>query len=336
MSGDAEPAERPLGERRRVRVLPDDLCNQIAAGEVVERPASVVKELVENALDAGARRVVVDIESGGLALIRVADDGHGMDQKDALLATLRHATSKIQRLDDLRRIESFGFRGEALPSIASVSRFVLRTRRAEDDEGSEITIEGGGPAAAKPCGSAAGTSIEVRELFFNTPARRKFLKAVGTEAAHVTEVVQAAALAEPGVTVLLSRDGRVAREWLRAGSREERVRAMLAGEALAACRRPRWPPPGGGVGWGAPRAPPRARGRGGGGPPPPRAPPGGGGGAGGVGPPCRRQRKRGIGRVGSPLSRRGRGAGGEGIPAPHLDHHLAGGVHGGGVVHARR
>ena len=236
MSGDAEPAERPLGERRRVRVLPDDLCNQIAAGEVVERPASVVKELVENALDAGARRVVVDIESGGLALIRVADDGHGMDQKDALLATLRHATSKIQRLDDLRRIESFGFRGEALPSIASVSRFVLRTRRAEDDEGSEITIEGGGPAAAKPCGSAAGTSIEVRELFFNTPARRKFLKAVGTEAAHVTEVVQAAALAEPGVTVLLSRDGRVAREWLRAGSREERVRAMLAGEALAACR----------------------------------------------------------------------------------------------------
>ncbi|WP_437589865.1 DNA mismatch repair endonuclease MutL [Sorangium sp. So ce1000] len=228
-------------EERRVAILPDDLANQIAAGEVVERPASVVKELVENALDAGARRIRVDIEGGGVGLVRVADDGRGMSREDASLAVLRHATSKIARLDDLRSIQSFGFRGEALPSIASVSRFSLRTRRDGEAEGTEIRIEGGGAAQAIPCGCAAGTVVEVRDLFYNVPARRKFLRAVGTESAHVSEIAQAVALGEPGVTLVLSRDGRVAREWLRTSSRAERVRAMLAGEELATCAGQRGP-----------------------------------------------------------------------------------------------
>jgi DNA mismatch repair protein MutL len=221
--------------------LPDDLANQIAAGEVVERPASVVKELVENAIDARARRIRVDIESGGTELVRVADDGSGMSRDDAPVAVLRHATSKIDRIEDLRSIRSFGFRGEALPSIASVSRFILRTRRAEDEEGTQVRIEGGGPMQVSPCGCAAGTIIEVSELFFNVPARRKFLRAVRTESAQVTEVVQAAALSEPGVTLILSRDGRVVSEWLRARSREERARDMHTGEQLAACRGERGP-----------------------------------------------------------------------------------------------
>ncbi|WP_437506553.1 DNA mismatch repair endonuclease MutL [Sorangium sp. So ce1099] len=238
----ADPRPKPAqAEERRVAVLPDDLANQIAAGEVVERPASVVKELVENALDAGARRIRVDIEGGGVGLVRIADDGCGMSREDASLAVLRHATSKIARLDDLRSIQSFGFRGEALPSIASVSRFSLRTRRDGESEGTEIRIEGGGAAQAIPCGCAAGTVVEVRDLFYNVPARRKFLRAVGTESAHVTEIAQAIALGEPGVTLVLSRDGRVAREWLRATSRAERIRAMLAGEELATCAGQRGP-----------------------------------------------------------------------------------------------
>lgn len=225
----------------RVRVLPEDLANQIAAGEVVERPSSIVKELAENALDARARRIRVDIEGGGIGLVRVADDGVGMPREDATLAVLRHATSKIARADDLRAIHSFGFRGEALPSIASVSRFSLRTRRTEDDEGTCVAIDGGGPAQVSPCGCAVGTVVEVRDLFFNVPARRKFLRAGATESAHVTEVTQAIALGEPQVTVILSRDGRVVREWLRASSREERVRSGLQGEELAACRGERGP-----------------------------------------------------------------------------------------------
>ncbi|XXX76907.1 DNA mismatch repair endonuclease MutL [Sorangium sp. So ce134] len=238
----ADPRSNPAQpEARRVAVLPDDLANQIAAGEVVERPASVVKELVENALDAGARRIRVDIEGGGVGLVRIADDGCGMSREDASLAVLRHATSKIARLDDLRCIQSFGFRGEALPSIASVSRFSLRTRRDGESEGTEIRIEGGGPAQVVPCGCAAGTVVEVRDLFYNVPARRKFLRAVGTESAHVTEIAQAVALGEPGVTLVLSRDGRVAREWLRTSSRAERARAMLAGEELATCAGQRGP-----------------------------------------------------------------------------------------------
>ncbi len=229
------------GVVRRVHVLPEDLANQIAAGEVVERPASVIKELVENALDAGARRVRVDTEQGGTVLLRVADDGSGMDRDDARLAVLRHATSKIAAMDDLSHLRSFGFRGEALPSIASVSRFELRTRRRDAEEGTLVRIAGGGAPEVAPCGCSAGTAIEVRDLFFNVPARRKFLKATGTESARITEVVQAAALGEPGVTLILSRDGRVVAEWLRAASREERARSIFGGEELAVCRGERGP-----------------------------------------------------------------------------------------------
>jgi DNA mismatch repair protein MutL len=229
------------GAARKVRVLPDDLANQIAAGEVVERPASVVKELVENSLDARARRVRVDIEGGGVVLVRVSDDGDGMPRADAELSLVRHATSKIQSIDDLRVIQSFGFRGEALPSIASVSRFSLRTRTRDDVEGTLVRVEGGAEAEVSPCGVAVGTSVEVRDLFYNVPARRKFLRAVSTESAHVTDVVENAALCRPEVTFVLSRDGRVAREWLRAESREERARDVFDDEPLALCAGERGP-----------------------------------------------------------------------------------------------
>jgi DNA mismatch repair protein MutL len=215
--------------------LPDDLANQIAAGEVVERPASVAKELIENAIDARATRVRIDVEGGGVALVRVSDDGVGMSSEDAELAVERHATSKISTLGDLARLSSFGFRGEALPSIASVSRFVLRTRCHDDDTGVEVLIEGGGPRSVKPCGTAPGVTVEVRDLFFNVPARRKFLRSLATESAHITEVAEAAALACPELTVVLSREGRVVREWLRAASREERVLAAFGDEPMSRC-----------------------------------------------------------------------------------------------------
>ena len=235
------PPEPVAAPRRKVHLLPEDLSNQIAAGEVVERPSSVVKELVENALDAGARRIRIDIEGGGIGLVRVADDGHGMERDDAALSLLRHATSKIDSLEDLTAVQSFGFRGEALPSIASVSRLALRTRRAEDTEGTEVRVDGGGRPEIAPCGVSVGTVVEVRDLFFNVPARRKFLRATATESAHVTDVVQAMALGAPGVSIILSRDGRVAREWLRVPSREERVRQVHAGEEMAACKGERGP-----------------------------------------------------------------------------------------------
>jgi DNA mismatch repair protein MutL len=224
-----------------VRRLPDDLANQIAAGEVVERPASVAKELIENAVDAHATRIRIDVEGGGVGLLRVSDDGTGMTSQDAGLALERHATSKIASLADLGRIQSYGFRGEALPSIASVSRFTLRTRRRMDEAGTEVLVEGGSAAVLKPCGVAPGTTVEVRDLFFNVPARRKFLRSLATESAHVTEVAEAAALASPERTLILAREGRVVREWLRTGSREERVTAAFAEEALAPCRGERGP-----------------------------------------------------------------------------------------------
>lgn len=217
----------------RVQKLSAELANQIAAGEVVERPASVVKELVENALDAGASRVTVDVEQGGSVLIRVTDDGDGMTEDDAVLALERHATSKIRTLADLFRIGTFGFRGEALPSIASVSRLTLRTRARGASEGCAIEVSGGKAPVTRPAGCATGTSIEVRELFFNVPARRKFLKATATESAHVGDVLLGAALARPDVTFTLSRDGRAVREYLRASSRAERARVTSAGDSLA-------------------------------------------------------------------------------------------------------
>jgi DNA mismatch repair protein MutL len=182
-----------------IHVLPPGLVNQIAAGEVVERPASVVKELVENALDAGARAVAVDVEEGGLALVRVADDGAGMAREDALLALERHATSKLRDAAGLHAISTMGFRGEALPAIASVSRFRLDTAPAEDGAGTRILVEGGVVREVAEVGRPRGTTIEVRELFFNTPARRKFMRAAAAETGHVTETVVRLALARADV-----------------------------------------------------------------------------------------------------------------------------------------
>lgn len=230
----SEPLEGAISKSvGRIFRLSDELANQIAAGEVVERPASVVKELVENALDAHATRVVVDVEQGGSILVRVTDDGDGMSTDDAVLALERHATSKIKTLDDLFRLGSYGFRGEALPSIASVSRMLLRTRLRDSAEGCEVEIAGGKPPIVRPAGGATGTTIEVRDLFFNVPARRKFLKATATESAHVGDVMLGAALARPDVTFTLSRDGRIVREYLRVTSRAERARNASAGENLA-------------------------------------------------------------------------------------------------------
>ncbi|HXX70427.1 MAG TPA: DNA mismatch repair endonuclease MutL [Polyangiaceae bacterium] len=221
-----------MGEIRR---LPGDLANQIAAGEVVERPASVVKELLENALDAGATRIKVAIERGGIDLVHVSDDGRGMDAEDAVLSLERHATSKIRGKDDLFALGTFGFRGEALPSIASVAKLRLLTRMRGANEATEVIAEGGAPASARPAAAAEGTSVEVRELFFNVPARRKFLKAIGTEAAHVSDSLLSAALARPEVSFFLLRDGRTAREWLRVRSRRERAAQALDGERLESC-----------------------------------------------------------------------------------------------------
>ena len=184
--------------------LPPDLANQIAAGEVVERPASVVKELVENAIDAGARRVNVHVELGGKKQVRVEDDGEGMEPEDARLAIERHATSKIRRSEDLAAISTLGFRGEALPSIASVSHLVLRTRARGRQSGTEIRVNGGAIAAVTEAGAAEGTVVEVNDLFYNVPARRKFLKSDGAESAQVSRVLTQLALAYPEVGFTLT------------------------------------------------------------------------------------------------------------------------------------
>ncbi len=225
----------------RIRRLPNDLADQIAAGEVVERPASVVKELVENAIDAGSTRVKVELDNGGVARVRVTDDGEGMDADDALLALERHATSKIRGERDLFSLHTFGFRGEALPSIASVAKLRLVTRLRGAPEGTEVAVEGGAPAQTRPAGAAEGTSIEVRDLFFNVPARRKFLKSTGTEAAHVSEAMLLAALSRPEVSFFLVRDGRAAREWLRVATRRERTAQTFDDEPLEACLGERGP-----------------------------------------------------------------------------------------------
>lgn len=192
----------------RIRVLAERVANQIAAGEVVERPAAAVKELVENALDAGATRISVEFRGGGAELIRVEDDGCGMDRDDALLALQRHATSKISEAEDLNRLASFGFRGEALPSIASVSRFVLRTRVSGQDGGTEVLVDAGKLLAVRDCGRPPGTSVEVAHLFHPVPARRRFLKSEATESAHIVQAVRWYALAFPGVRFALTQDGR--------------------------------------------------------------------------------------------------------------------------------
>jgi DNA mismatch repair protein MutL len=228
----------------RIRLLTEQVANQIAAGEVVERPASVVKELVENSLDADARKITVEIGAGGRSLVRVTDDGLGMSRDDALLCLERHATSKIQKAEDLASIATMGFRGEAVPSIASVSRFTLTTRERESasPEGAQILVNGGTIAEVKAAGSAPGTSVEVRQLFFNLPARRKFLRTEETEAAHIQHYLTLAALAFPDVAFTFVKDGRSvwqlppvksgAATSSRIEALRERLRALLGDEKL--------------------------------------------------------------------------------------------------------
>jgi DNA mismatch repair protein MutL len=231
----------------RIRLLSEQVANQIAAGEVIERPASVVKELVENALDAGAARVTVEIQAGGRSLIRVTDDGTGMSRDDALLCLERHATSKIQKAEDLAAIATMGFRGEALPSIASVSRFTLTTRERDggSPEGTQIVVNGGKIVEVKAAGSAPGTDVEVRQLFFNLPARRKFMCTEETEAAHIQHYLTLAALSFPEVAFTFQKDGRLVwqlpahpakRDGAAVSSRlealRERLRSLLGEEKL--------------------------------------------------------------------------------------------------------
>ncbi len=192
----------------KIKILPDNLANQIAAGEVVERPASVVKELVENALDAGARRIQIETELGGRRLMRVSDDGEGMQRDDAILAFERHATSKIKSLEDLSRIGTLGFRGEALASIASVAKVELITKTAETNAATRVYIEGGRLIDVKEIGRSQGTTITVRDLFYNTPARRKFMRSEATENYHIASIVTHYALANPEIAFTLTGNGR--------------------------------------------------------------------------------------------------------------------------------
>src|SRR2546429_9131364 len=192
----------------RIRVLPDHISNLIAAGEVVERPASVAKELVENAIDAGATRIVIDVESGGRRLLKITDDGEGMMRDDAVLAFERHATSKISKAEDLSAIGTLGFRGEALASIASVARVELVTHAEDAAAGTRVAIDGGRMRVVKDAAHPRGTTIAVRDLFFNTPARRKFLRSEATESYHLTNLVTHYALAHPEIAFTLTNNGR--------------------------------------------------------------------------------------------------------------------------------
>jgi DNA mismatch repair protein MutL len=216
----------------KIRVLPDSLANKIAAGEVVERPASVVKELLENALDAGARTIKIEIEAGGKNLIRAVDDGEGMSRDDALTAFERHATSKLRSADDLEAITTLGFRGEALPSIASVSRLFLRTKSTTDSEGTEVEFNGGKLVAVRDIAWPGGAEFEVRELFFNIPARRKFLKSDATESFHIANLVQHYALANHDLSFLLVGNGRDVIRVVAARSLKERAYQILGGTLL--------------------------------------------------------------------------------------------------------
>ncbi len=215
-----------------IRILPEELCNKIAAGEVVERPASVAKELLENALDAGAKQIRIEVSRGGKRLIRVVDDGCGMGRDDLFLCLERHATSKIRTDEDLFRLRTLGFRGEALPSIASVSRLCVRSRTVDSLEGWEICAEGGGVKKSVAVGMPRGTCVEVSDLFFNTPARRKFLRKDDTELGHIADVVTRMAVARPEVRFGLISDGRTLLEVYPEEGLRQRVAGLL-GRPLA-------------------------------------------------------------------------------------------------------
>ncbi|HSA80294.1 MAG TPA: DNA mismatch repair endonuclease MutL, partial [Geminicoccaceae bacterium] len=219
-----------------IRVLPDLLISQIAAGEVVERPAAALKELIENSLDAEAREISVELAGGGIKLIKVTDDGRGIPRNELALALARHATSKIAALEDLERVASLGFRGEALASIAAVSRLGLTSRTADDRHAWTVTASGAEVSKVAPAALGTGTSAEIRDLYFNTPARRKFLKTESTEFAHCEEAFRRVALSRPGTAFTLKHNNRV--QWrLKGQSLEERVGAIL-GEAFHAASLP--------------------------------------------------------------------------------------------------
>jgi DNA mismatch repair protein MutL len=213
----------------RIRILPDEIANRIAAGEAVERPASVIKELAENSVDAGADRIVIEIASAGKETIRISDNGCGMSRDDALLALERHATSKITEFKDLSRLRTLGFRGEALPSIAAVSRMVIETRQKEDLEGARVVVEGGRVKDVSTTGRAPGTTLTVHGLFFNVPARRKFLKANDTELRHITNAVTGLALAYPEIAFVFSNNTREVLN-LERGDRKSRVQAIFGND----------------------------------------------------------------------------------------------------------
>src|SRR5215210_1266550 len=216
----------------KIRVLSDQLANQIAAGEVVERPASVAKELVENAIDAGARRITVDVEAGGRRLLRVMDDGEGMSRDDAVLAFERHATSKIKSAEDLSAIATLGFRGEALASIASVARVELVTKTEDDSAATRVLVEGGRMRDVKDAAHPRGTTLTVRDLFFNVPARRKFLRSEATESFHLTNLVTHYALAHPEIAFTLTNNGREVLRAAPAADLRERAYQIFGAEFL--------------------------------------------------------------------------------------------------------
>src|SRR5215212_406878 len=216
----------------RIRLLPEILASQVAAGEVIERPASVVKELVENSLDAGARKIEVSVRRGGMSLIRVVDDGCGMDRDDSLLSLERHATSKIRTSADLAAIATLGFRGEALPSIASVSRFRLTTREPAAVAGTEIIVAGGKIETVRDGGEAPGTQIEVRSIFYNLPARRKFLRSENTESRNIEHQLHLQATGHPEIAFVLVRDERVIFQLPAAANLVDRIRDLHGKELV--------------------------------------------------------------------------------------------------------
>src|SRR5256714_3273556 len=217
----------------RIRLLPETVASQVAAGEVIERPASVVKELVENSIDAGARKIDLYVRRGGISMIRVIDDGCGMDRDDALLSLERHATSKIRSVSDLEAIGTLGFRGEALPSIASVSRFRLTTREKEAVAGTEIIVNGGKIDIVRDGGEAPGTQVEVRALFYNVPARRKFLRAENTESRNIEHQVHLQAVGHAGIAFSLARDDRIVFQLPASASLTDRIRDLYGNDLLA-------------------------------------------------------------------------------------------------------
>src|SRR5437899_1764482 len=227
-----EPKTKVQNRMSRVRLLSDTVASQVAAGEVVERPASVVKELIENGIDAGARKIEIAIRRGGMSLVRVIDDGSGMDRDDALLSLERHATSKIRSAADLLAVGTLGFRGEALPSIASVSRFRLTTREANAIAGTEIIVNGGKIDIVRDGGEAPGTQVEVRSLFYNLPARRKFLRSENTESRNIEHKIHLQAIGHPQIGFSFIRDDRMLFQLPAAVTLSDRIRDLYGTELL--------------------------------------------------------------------------------------------------------